>query len=49
MQKMSGFIRAKSSLGNSYGEEKDYVFSMDDHDAENGWILALMGKKKFMS
>ena len=28
--KMSGFIMVKSSLGNSYGEEKDYVFSMDD-------------------
>ena len=32
--KISGFIRVKSSLGNSYGEEKDYVFSMDDRQEE---------------
>jgi hypothetical protein len=40
---------SRSSLSANNGEVDNHVFSVDEQNEENGWILALMGKKKFMS
>jgi hypothetical protein len=48
-QILAVFPGAKSSLNANNCEVDNHVFSVDEQNEENGWILALMGKKKFMS